>query len=284
MFNPHTVPLPRALLFVLLLGAAGAACAQRAPPPPPPSPITDHLGLRASAFLGTVSTDGVVDDPTSAVRGTPFSLESDFGLGNRVRQPRPELIMRLRERGRLRFDLWELNRSSQAVPQLPITYGGHTFTNTDLVQSRFDWRQMNLTWTYSIVRNRRFELGAGFGVHLLQVEARAHVAPSSTRPTGVTEDFSSAGPFMSLALDGTWVVSPRFAATARANYLKLKIGSVNGAVGDYHADLQFRWRPNLAFGVGYLSTRTRFDVTNNNPNGSAQIATHGPELFLRASF
>ena len=269
------------LVSAALLAAAVAAQAQEAPPPEPASPITDHFALRASAFLGTAVTNGRVDDPAAPTPGTPFSLENDFKLSPRVRQVRAEFMFRLGERGRLRVDLWELTRTGAAFPSKAVVYGGHTFTPTDVVNSEFNWRQVDLTWTYSFLHRSRFELGAGLGLHLLEVEANANAA-LATGP--VTEKFSGAGPFVTVAIDGTWRLTRRFAFSARGQYLKLTVSSVRGSLADYHGDVQFRWRPNLAFGLGYESTQTRLDVTNNNPNGFMELGTHGPELFVRASF
>jgi len=272
----------RPLLFsAVLLAAAAAARAQEAAPPEPASPITDHFAFRAGVFYGTAATDGEVDDPNAPTPGDPFSLEKDFKLSPKAHQARAEFMFRLRERGRLRVDLWELTRTGIASPTTNIVYGGHTFTPTDVVHSEFDWRQVNLTWTYSFLKRKRFELGAGLGLHLLEAQASAN----ATQPTGpVSERFSGAGPFVTVALDGTWRITRRFAFSARGQYMKLTVSSVKGALGDYHGDLQFRWRPNLAFGLGYQSSRTRLDVSNNNPNGFMQLDTHGPELFARASF
>lgn len=269
------------LLSATLLAAAMAVGAQEPAPPEPASPITDHFAFRAGVYFGTAATDGRVDDPTAPTPGTPFSLENDFKLSPKAHQARAEFMFRLRERGRLRVDLWELNRTGTASPTTTVVYGGHTFTPTDVVNSEFNWTQVDLTWTYSFLKRRRFELGAGLGLHLLEAEANAN----ATQPTGpVSERFSGAGPFVTLALDGTWRITRRFAFSARGQYFKLTVSSVKGSLADYHGDLQFRWRPNLAFGLGYQSTKTRLDVTNNNPNGTMQLGTHGPELFARASF
>ena len=269
------------LVLVTLLSAGAAAVAQPAPVPEPPSPITDHFALRASAFFGTVATTGRVDDPAAAGPGTPFSLEDDFHLTPRARQARAEFMFRLLERGRLRVDMWELTRSGVTRPKTTIVYGGHTFTPADTVVSKFDWRQVDFTWTYSLLRRSRVELGVGLGMHLIEAEADA----DATLPAGpVHEQFSGAGPFVTLALDGTWRITRRFALSARGQYLNLTVSSITGSLGDYHGDLQFRWRPNLAFGFGYESTQTRLDVMNKNPNGFMRLGTHGPELFVRASF
>jgi len=269
------------LLSVALLAAATAVRAQQAAPPEPASPITDHFALRASYYSGTAVTDGRVDDVNAPTPGTPFSLENDFKLSPGVHQARAEFIFRLRERGRLRVDLWELTRTGVTSPDSNIVYGGHTFTPADTVYSEFNWHQVDLTWTYSFLKGRRFELGTGLGMHLLEAEANAH-ATQSTGP--VSEKFSGAGPFVTLAIDGTWRITRRFAFSARGQYFKLTVSSVKASLGDYHGDLQFRWRPNLSFGVGYQSTQAHLEIGNNNQNGFMKLATHGPELFARASF
>jgi hypothetical protein len=245
----------------------------------PPSPITDHFAFRVEQFQGGVRTDGRVNDPTLATSGTPFSAEQDFHLTPRARQLRAELLFRLRTRSKLRVDMWELNRQGTAMPSFPISYGSHTFQTTDVVNMRLDWRQIDFTYSYAFIRRSSFELAGGVGLHLLQTEAEANVVAR-----GVHEDFSASGPFPTLALDSTWRISRRFAFEARAQYLKLTISSVSGSLGDYSANLQYRWLPNLAVGLGYRSQQAHIEVRNNNPNGRLAMNLKGPALFLRASF
>jgi hypothetical protein len=195
------------------------------------------------------------------------------------------MMFRMRDRNRLRVDMWELNRNSVTSPTTNITYGGNTFTPADSVRSRFDWRQIDFTYTYSLLRGERYELGLGLGVHLLQAEAEAQVSASPSRPTAVDEDFSGAGPFATIAMDGSWRITRRFAFSARGQYLRLHVSSLTASLNDYHADVQYRWRPNLALGLGYQSSQTRLEVANKSTNnGFMRLDLKGPELFLRASF
>ena len=269
-------------LFTALWAGCALAQAQQAPRPEPASPITDQFAFRAGIFYGTVSTNGRVDAPLATTAGTPFSLEQDFHLSPRVHEARAEVMFRLNERGRLRVDLWEILRGGVTNPTTTFVYGNHTFTPTDRVYSQFNWRQLDITWTYSLLRSKRFELGAGMGLHLIEAEADANVPAAA--PTPIQQTFTGAGPFITVAVDGTWLMSRRWSCNARAQYLKLTVGAVKGSLGDYHADVQFRWRPNLAFGLGYASTLTQLNVNSGNPHGLMRLATHGPELFLRASF
>ena len=262
---------------------AAAARSGRPVAPEPASPITDQFALRAGYYLGKASTAGRADAAANST-GTPFSLEDDFHLSPHAHQARVEMMFRMRERSRLRVDMWELNRDAIAPPARSIVYGANTFRSTDSVHSRFDWRQMDFTYTYSILQTRRVELGLGLGVHLLQAESEAQAPAGTGRPMAVDEDFSGAGPFATLAVDGSWRFTRRFAFSARGQYFKVHISSLTAALSDYHADVQFRWRPNLAVGLGYQSTQARLDVQNNANNGYLRLNLKGPELFLRASF
>jgi hypothetical protein len=265
--------------LVALYAVCAASVAQEAPPPEPASPITDRFALRVDAFLGTVQTEARIDNTATQTPGTEFSGENDFHLSPHANQVRAEFMFRLLDRGRLRVDMWQLTRNAVGSPPRTINYGSSSFTPADTVVSRFDWQQIDFTYTFSFLRRRRFELGLGLGLHLLQAEAEASVAVR-----GIHEDLSGSGPFATIALDSIWRITRRFALSARAQYFNFTANSVQGALGDYHADLQFRWRPNLAFGLGYEDTQTRLNVSNHDPSGLMRLKTRGPDLFARASF
>ena len=262
----------------LLGGSALAHSQEYLTPPPVASPITDHFALRGEFFFGHVDTLGRIDSSTG-VPGTPFSAERDLGLTDQAKQLRVEIIFRMVERSRLRVNFLDLRRQAQASIDRPIQFGDQTFQAKSIVQSEIDWRQMDLTYTYSFLRSERYELGAGVGIHLLEAEAIGQIPGTTQRG-----DFSGAEPFATLALDGTWLIAPRWALSARAQYLRVTIDSVSGMLGDYHADVQYRWQRNVAFGVGYEREQVDIDARNVNPSGDVNMTIGGPELFVRVSF
>lgn len=271
-------------LFAFIVASTGAL-AQSAldppprVPPPPPSPITDTFAITGSFLTGTVATTGHVDDPNSTTPGTQISFEDDLGLTPDVQQGRVEFIFRLHERSRVRVDMWQINRNAAATPTSDIVFGDVTLTPADVVNTNFNWRQIDVTYTYSFLRGARYELGAGIGAHAIQGEADVRVWARAQH-----ESFTGAGPFATVAIDGTFLISRLWSFNARAQYMSLNFNSNSGALGDYHADVQYRWRPNLAFGLGYESTHAHVTVNNSNPNGEMNFDVHGAELFVRASF
>lgn len=243
-----------------------------------PSPITDHFALRATFFAAQLNTNLHLD--SGAVPGTLVNAEHDLGMKGHLNQGRMELIFRLHERHRLRVDYFGSDRDGDRPIGHDILFAGNTFVSGDLVQSDLQYSMLGFTYTYSLIRTERFEVGAGLGVHLLQADARG---------TDVTlqqhAESSGVGAFPTPALDGTWAISQRFAWTARAQYLSATVHGISGALGDYHTDLQYRWARNFEIGLGYEEIRAQLSVQRSSTTpGGFTLSVKGPELFLRASF
>ncbi len=66
--------------------------------------------------------------------------------------------------------------------------------------------------------------------------------------------------------------------------LRGTLNRTSGVIGDFHADAQFRWVPNLAIGAGYSWMRLQVDSLTQNSPELAGIKLRGPEVFVRASF
>ena len=243
------------------------------------TPINDRFALRVSYFPGSVTTDLRLDD-SDGNPGTELSAEDDLGLRDKPSEVRVEALLRVLERHRVRVDYFNLRRRGDEVLARDIAFGDETFAVDDRVLSTLEWKQLNFTYLYSIVRNQRFELGGGFGLHLFQGEARARV-PARL----VQENQSGSVAFPTIALDASLRLAKRFSVNARANYLSGHIDDSDGKISDYHADVQYRWARNFALGLGYSKMKTKLDVVDpGDLSGRLVMDVDGPELFFGASF
>ncbi len=279
------VALAAALLTVY---AAPALAAERdkysgAPLPPQkkrqvPSPITDRFSVRGTFFSSAVSTSLRVDD-SAKVPGTLVSAERDLGMRSHVYQGRMELMFRLRERNRLRVDYFESDRSAQKRLTRQVNFGDETFVLNDVAATALDWRMFGLTYTYSVLKRERFELGLGLGAYLLQGDAKGQVQARQ-----LSQEVSGVAAFPTVALDGTWRISTRFAFVARGQYMRASVSNFSGALGDYHADFQYRWRPNFSIGAGYSELKASVNVEGGSFPGLIDLKVRGPEVFFRVSY
>jgi hypothetical protein len=264
--------------------SAGAAdTAPRVAPSPPPkqppaSPLTDHFALRAIYYQPSLTTDARFDSD-AGVAGTPFNGEQDLALDDVANQGRVELMIRIRERSRVRVDYFRVERFGDLSLVRDIRFRNTLYRTGDRVESNFDWRMLGFTYTWSALRTERYELGVGMGLHMIEAETRAVVRARGLRDTG-----SGVGILPTLALDGTWVLSRRWSLNGRAQYLSVAASGIDGAFGDYHFDAQYRLRPNVAFGLGYSATRLNATITDRQLPGRLAIDARGPEAYFRVSF
>jgi hypothetical protein len=277
-----------ALAATLLMVQGAAAAGQRAPASeellksrkadPVASPITDRFALRVTYFAPSVRTELRLDQKNGQP-GTDLRAEDDLGMDDEPGQGRVELLFRLREKNRLRVDYFKLTRFGDRILTQPVVFGDQTFNVSERAQTKLDWRMLGFTYTRSLVRLERFELGAGLGIHLLEADARGEVAERNVR-----EHSEAVGAFPTVALDATWRISKRWSLNARGQTFTAHRNEFEGSLSDYHGDVQYRWRRNFALGLGYTSLRTSVTDTSGNSPGRYKQSVSGPELFIRGSF
>ncbi|MEJ0037358.1 MAG: hypothetical protein WDO68_14980 [Gammaproteobacteria bacterium] len=285
---------PAATLFVLnavagVAFAQGTTDPQRAPPPrellqPPKkgleaSPITDRFALRVTYFAPSIDTFLRLDR-TTGQPGTDLRVEDDLGLDDKANMARIEMIFRLREKNRLRVDYFKSTRYGDKVLDKTVAFGDQTFFVNDRARTSLDYRALGLTYTRSVLYFDRFELGLGVGISLLEAHAKGEVVARNVR-----EKEDGVAPYPTIALDSTWRISKRWSFNGRAQTLTAHLSDFTGSLSDYHGDIQYRWRRNFAFGLGYTSLRIRAESTSTkNMPGKLNQDISGPEVFIRASF
>jgi len=247
---------------------------------PVPSPLTDHFAFRGSFFTASPDTQ-IRLDASNGTTGTVVSGEDDFALDDHIDQGRIELTFHVgkTQRNKLRVDYFKTSRYGDTVLNRTLNFGDGPFNVNERVVSSIDLRMLSFTDTYALFRSERFETSFGLGIHVLDADARGQV-PARQR----NEEASGAGAFPTFALDSTYLITPRLALTGRAQYFSTTAGDFSGLLSDFHGDVQFRWRPNMAFGLGYSATKISLDVQKDDFPGRFALTARGPEAFVRVSF
>lgn len=277
-----------AAAWALLVIYAAPALADRDPQsgaPKPPhkkevaSPITDHFYAYAAFYHPKFDTSLRVDPnpPIPGVLGTALNAENNLGLPGKENQGRVEFMFRLRTRNKVRFEYFEADRSGSQVLAQDTIIGNTTFAAGQLAQTSLNWRQFDITYTYSFIRTDRFEVGTGLAVYFLQIDL-------VTQAPGQREEVSAATPYPALPLDLTWVISSRWALTGHGAYVKANHDNFDGWYMDAHEDVQYRWIPNFVIGLGYTTMRSSLSRSSGSFPGRVDTDFRGPEAFIRFSF
>lgn len=242
------------------------------------SPLTDRFYVRGTYFPAAVTTELRLD-PNQASLGTLLSAEDDLGLDDQVDQGRMEFDIRMRERNHVRIDYFKLNRFNEGALPRAIVFGDFTFDEGTNFRAKLDWRVLTVTYTYSFFKFDRFEGGLGLGIHLIEAHASGGEPGTLNR-----EEADEVGIFPTIAANIAIRISNRWSFTARGQQFSATPEDFEGSMADYHADVQFRMRKNLAFGLGYTMMKTDLDVFDVDQPLLFNMETTGPEIFFRASF
>ena len=137
------------------------------------SPITDHFYMRGSYYQAAVASELRISSTgalPNALDGDLVSLEDDYGLDDVIDQARLEFDFRLRNRNHLRVDYFKMNRFGEVLARNDVQIGDFDVQTGDRIRTKFDWRVLSLTYTYSLFRSERFEAGAGIGAHIVETQ------------------------------------------------------------------------------------------------------------------
>lgn len=267
------------LLAAVLLVAANAAVA-RPPPEQPDNLLNDQLTLQA-ALVSSSNQTTIRYDSTAGTPGTVVDGEQDLGLPSRKLIGHAELMFRMKERHRVHIGNYFLPLDRHATTQLQktINFGDTTYNVNDVVASELNMRLLEITYSYSFVKNDRAEFGASLGFDVVGFEAAATVA---ARLRTEREDHSAPAPVA--GLDGTVRLSSRFYAEARAQYLKANVQDVKGTLEIFEANVLYRLNPNVTFGLGYSGFKVDVESSKVGESGLFKLRSTGPQLLARVGF
>jgi hypothetical protein len=244
------------------------------------SPTNERVRLSLGVMRVSNTTDLRLDS-SAGLQGTAINAESDLGLDSADFEPKFQAMVRVGERHRLRFDYFTLDRTGNTTITSPIVFRDVVLQTGDPAQTTMSLRSLGISYEYSFIHRERFELAATFGINDTDLSARARVA-TETRHVNQLED--QAGPLPTFGLDSTYVVSKRFYFDARLQYFKLAVDHIDGTVSFYELAALYRFRPNVAFALGYTAAKADIASRQTTSGGFFDLNSKGPEFFVRIAF
>lgn len=239
---------------------------------------------RVRLSLGVVhlsNTTSLQLDSSTGVPGTPVNAEDQFGLDKSDYEAKIQAMVRVGERHTLRFDYFSLDRSGSATITQPIVFRDVVLQPGDPLLSDLSIRTFSISYGYSFLHSDKYEVAATIGVNDTDISARARVL-TQARHVDQTED--QAGPFPTVGLDASYVVSKRFYVDGRAQYMKVRVDDLDGSLGIYELDGLYRLRPNISFALGYTMLRASLISAQVKQAGFFNFNSKGPEFFVRIAF
>jgi hypothetical protein len=266
--------------MLCVLGGLLTTRAFAAQPPwelePAPSVIEDRVRMEIGVFGANFDTTVRVD-PSPQQVGTTINAEDDLALASRKVLPDLELTLFAGDRHFFRLSGLNLRRNAQHVLDRTIVFDNNTYRLGERVDSNLDITMAGITYGYRFIRAKHLELDGTFGIQVGSVDVNATV------PTTLRQSDSASGPIPLLGLEGRYEISRRWALEARAQYLRVIVSDVRGAILDARYAAMWRANPHLCFGLGYRIFRIDADSKTTSHPGVVDLKIAGPLLFTQAS-
>jgi hypothetical protein len=258
--------------FVLLATAAARAQDKLG------RPQDEHFRMSAGVFAADTVTELRLDNDAGDL-GTEIAAELDLGLRDHSDSGDVEVETRIRERHRVRFGYFKIDRNASKQLERQIEFGNDVYEIDDVVESTFDMRNFGVTYSYDVLRVDRATAGASFGINLVDITASAAVPARNIR-----EDESRAGPSPVVGVHALVRITRRFHTELRAEYMQLNIDDFEGSVTGLFGAIVCRFNRNLGLGVGYKLLETEVDSNRVGETGNFRIENSGGVAFLRVAF
>ena len=268
------------LLAAALLVVSGAAPA-RPPDEPADNLLNDSFTLQTALSVTSNSTQLRYDSITGRT-GTVIDAEQQAGLPSRKLVNRADMVLRIRNRHRIRLTDYylPLDRRGTAVLRAPVDFGSPPpFAAGRTIDTTLTIHQLALTYSYALLKTQQAEIGATLGIDLIGVEASI----ASRAPVRIVREEGSS-PTPLLGIDSTVRLSPRLYVESRAQFIRGNVRHVQGRITAYEANLLYRLTPNVTFGLGYSDLHASIDSHQFGNNGRVALITRGPQLLVRVGF
>jgi hypothetical protein len=216
------------------------------------SPFGETFGARVGGMLvGTYKTEATLDVTGTNV-GTKVNFEDELGLAGQGGALRADAWFRPGRHDRIDVAWFKLDRSATRTIDRDINWGGETIPIHTSVDGDLSTDILQLRYTYYLLANDDFELGAGLGIYGMNVGASLRAAA-----IGVDESFKTPVPLPVVGVQGAWAFAPRWQVLGAAQFFFMKlenIGStdeITGGVIDVLLGLEYELMDHVGVGTSY---------------------------------
>ena len=191
-----------------------------------------------------------------------------------------EFNIRSANRSNVRIDYFKLNRFGEVRLTEPIDFGDFSFDAGDHFRTRSTGALLSITYTYLDPEDRSLRVRLRPRRPHLRAASRRWRARHAQQRVGLRGGHLPHG--RAQLRRGAFPSAGRSRAPQPAQIDRRR--RLDGKYQDSHADIQFRWRKNFAFGIGYSRIRIELERAAMPTSRCCSTWKPGPELFFRASF
>lgn len=244
--------------------------------------FSGNLGLFYANTKSILSANGTA----SSDIGDDIDFENDLGIADTGAVFIGSFKWRFTEKFHTSFEFLTIDRDSTATLNKDVSWGDLDFSAGANVKGSLGVDIYRLFIGYSFVQSKQLEVGAGIGLHFMDLEASlsgdAIVNGVSVAAASESEEFLA--PLPNIGGYISYAFSPKLITSGRIDWFSASIGDYDGSLTSVAAEIQYQAFKNIGFGAGYHYLDVDVNVKTNGWTGGANYSYHGPKLFMTYNF
>ncbi len=245
----------------------------------------EKYSLSLGGFLANIDTTarlGVGGGNT----GIEFDLEDATGLETSSTVFRADGLMRLGEerKHRLDFSYFFYDRKATKILQRDIDFGTlPTLSVGATVTTEFNIQIYKLNYSYSLIRDNRFDISAGLGVYVMPIK----MAISTAAGQAESKSFTAPLPAISLRMD--FAITPKLFLRQSAELFYLTYNQFKGGMLDLTVGLEYKVHEKIGLGLAVDSFHLGLEADGEDYpaidlTGAVKFSYTGVMLFAKYYF
>jgi hypothetical protein len=236
----------------------------------------ETAGLYLGGYLATL--DSSLSLRLAGV-GAKVDAEDALGLNSDSNVFRGDAFWRISRRNRMDFLYYDLSRDSKGFlgVQIPDGEGGTIPIGTN-IKTKFDFRLFKATWAYSFFKDDRFDLAAGIGAYVLDVDFKIDADGEKVQDTEFTL------PLPVIALKGSFALTPKLILRQHVDWFYVEIGDFTGNIVDAGVYLEYNFWKYLGAGLGYNSVYMKVSHDDDDFLSEIEMRYSGLQLYAKGYF
>lgn len=270
----------QANLAVLLSFSAGAMAAGNS--------IEDTHYFRLGMFSqnADISATSVID-PLPPIE---IDLTDDLDLDDTSDAIYLNYRWRFKEKWSLHVAYQRLELDGNGSTGFDFNFDGIEFAGGLDVATEFDMDTYLIDVGYSLIRNDKWEVVVGAGIHAFDFEtsltARAEldIDGESIAREGVRANADALAPLPNLRGAVTYMISPRWEVNASIGWLSLEIDDFDGSYTFVDIGTEYRFGDRFGIGATYQIANMNVKVDNSDGFDEVDVEFTGPSIYLSFGF
>lgn len=246
---------------------------------------SDRFSIGFGGYWPDVTGNFVKDAPNGD-EGEEVDFK-EIGLEGNDNSPAIALIWRTSNNTRLQGELFTVGVAGKQSISKDINFGDIEFRAGADLKSSMDMNIARIFYGYSFVKSDRAELGAGLGLHYINldisVKGKAYIddIPLLQVERGI-DDWAilpNIGGYANYAFSPKWLLS------GRVDWISANIGDYDGTLWNAEAAIQYQMFSNFGLGLGYRYLDLELSKSSvDSGDWATAVDYSGPLLFFTANF